>query len=73
MNTDNYKMQKCKFVIFGVVRRLLRVILTPLIFATMILVALSAVISIPIWVFSGKTLVPLTTRLAGKHMEFCWD
>jgi len=64
---------KPKLHLQNVVHRLLRVVLTPLIIVTMCIVALSAVISLPIWIVSGKTIIPYAVNLAHKHMELAWD
>ena len=69
MNNGN----KPKLHLQSVIRRFLRVVLTPLIIVTMIIVALSAVVSLPIWIISGKTLIPYAIRLAHLHMKYAWD
>ena len=72
MNTDNETRKRSKFAIFSVIHRFLRVVLTPFIFVSLCIITLSAIISLPIWIISGKTLIPYTVEFARKHVEFCW-
>jgi hypothetical protein len=56
-----------------VMHRLFRVITAPFIILTLIQIVFCCIISIPIWVFTGKTIIDWSCDLMTKHATYVFD
>lgn len=63
-------MDKLKDITINILKRFSQAVLTPLVIVTMVIIGLSAIISIPIWIFTGKTIISYAVKLGTLHMDY---
>ena len=69
---DGTKKKKARSI--GVVmHRLFRVISAPFMILTLIQLPFCCVISIPLWVLTGRTIIDWSCKLIGKHASYVFD
>ena len=57
--------------IHGVMHRLFRVLLMPLMILTLLFITVCSIVSIPLWILTGKTIIKWSCDLFTKHIEYC--
>jgi len=67
------KTSKYQCNINGVIHRFFRVLSMPLLIITASNITISCIISVPIWIITGQTIVKWSCELMAKHMEYCFD
>lgn len=76
MNKDKQasKQAKTSNATLGVaMHRLFRIILAPFMILTTMLIVVCCIISVPLWILTGKTIIDWSCDLMTKHATYVFD
>lgn len=62
---------KKQLTLYVVMHRLFRVLLFPIILLTTMLITVCSILSLPLWIATGKTIIGWSCKLFTKHIEYC--